>query len=90
MVRISCPVYYAPAEMMSIPFHLPQVSYRAHRDARVDDPGVYPRDTICNARFPVLDARTIQSVPISSSPVPLSSRVFVCRELMAIDAMRPT
>ena len=80
---------YALAEMSSIPFRLPQVSYRARRDARLDDPCVYPRDTICDARVPVLDTRTVQSVPF---PIPrsFSSRVFICRELMTVDAMRPT
>ena len=65
---MSC--YYALAEMASIPFHLPQVSYRTRCDARLDDPCVYLRDTICDARVSVLDTRTVQSVPIPRSQLP--------------------
>jgi hypothetical protein len=37
-----------------------QVWCRANRDVGLDDPGVYPRSTICDARLPVLVTGTIQ------------------------------
>ena len=37
-----------------------QVWCRANRDVGLDDAGVYPRDTIRDARLPVLDTGTIQ------------------------------
>ena len=52
----TCSLYSCRKEMNS----LCQVWCRANRDVGLDDTGVYPRDTICDARLPVLDTGTIQ------------------------------